>query len=158
MIITKNSILDQVFDKLKINGKTVRADSDDMVRALARQDSYIAALPWDVGYLQPSTFGDSDPDDDSGITIDILDPITTILASNLASSYGQAKVAIVSSPQFASSVMDAMATLARKFVEIEGGKYPDTLPVGIANEYPNTLDSYFYRGGQPSENDEGNYN
>ena len=106
----------------------------------------IAALPWSIGYIFPNAIDGDDPNDDSGLTIDLYDPVSSMLAFRLAPDFGKQFSAIENS--------DAMATLARKFAEIEGSKYPETLPIGSANQYPNSVSRYFYNGSQPSENSE----
>lgn len=151
--VKKVDIYNRALSKLRISGLTVNPNPTESQNAVNRLDDFIAALPWDIGYLQPELYGESDPNDDSGVTVDVVDPLSTLLCESLAVDYGEKKIAIVSTPLFSKMVSEARATLARKYVEIEGGKYPDTLPTGIANEYPNTVNSYFYNGDQPSEND-----
>jgi hypothetical protein len=151
--IKKIDIVNRAYSKLRISGLTSGAIPSEITEAVMRLDDFIAALQWNIGYIQPINYGQSDPNDDSGLTIDAVDPLTTLLAESLALDFGAKKIAIVSTPAFQKMVNDAKATLARNYVEIEGAKYPETLPTGIANEYPNTVDNYFYGGEEPLEND-----
>ena len=154
MTVKKVDLVNRAYSKLKISGLTTNALPEEVKAAVDRLDDFVAALQWDIGYIQPDQYGKGDSQDDSGLTPDIVDPITTMLAEALAADFGDAKMALVSAPVFQKMLSNASATLARKFVEIEGSKYPETLPVGTANEYPNNYSGYFYTEGvYPLENE-----
>ena len=144
MIITKIDIINDAYSKLRISGLTVDPTPEDISIALTRLAGVIGALPWDIGYIYPETIGGDDANSDSGLAIDVFDPVSTLLAYRVAPDFGKQL-----SP---ADYSDAMSVLARKFSDVEGSKYPETLPTGIANEYPNTINRYFYDGAQPSEN------
>lgn len=142
MIVTKSDILLEAFSKLRINGLTVNATPEDTSLALRRLSSLIAALPWSIGYLQPESYGDDDPNDDSGLTASLVDPVSTLLAYRIAPDFGK-QVSMMDK-------IEAESAIARQFVEVGGGKYPTTLPTGIANE--DYDGDQFYDGSQPYEN------
>lgn len=142
MLVTKNDLILEAYSKLRINGMTSESTPEDVLAALKRLTAVIASLPWNIGYLFPAVFGQDDPADDSGLIPSLIDPVSTLLAYRIAPDFGK---------QYSiADKIDAEATIARQFVEIGGGKYPTTLPVGIANECDN-LES-FYDGLQPYEN------
>lgn len=142
MIITKNDIIIEAFSKLKISGVTTVATPEDTHMALRRLAGIVGALQVDIGYIYPSQIGDDDPSDDSGISIDAFDPLSTILAYSLAPDFGKEYSPL--------EKINADNKLCQLYTEIEGSKYPTTLPVGIANE--TYTDREFYDGEQPLEN------
>lgn len=151
MVIPKIELIIEAYSKLRINGLTSKSNSEETTLALRRMTGVIASLPWNVGYIMPESIGDDDPNDDSGITVDTFDPLTTIIAHKVSGDFG--KPGAISPTEY----YDACEILARKFVEVEGSKYPEILPVGGANQYPDSLSNYFYKGCQPSENSGGDY-
>lgn len=142
MIVTKNDILIEAFSKLRINGLTTDASPEDTLLALRRLSSIVAALPWDIGYIQPENFGEDDPADDSGLTASLIDPLSTILAFRIAPDFGKQLSAV--------DKAEAEACIARQFTEISGCKYPSTLPQGGGNSSDNS--DNFYSGLEPFEN------
>jgi hypothetical protein len=158
-MIRKIDLVNRAYSKLRISGLTVSASPEEVTAALNRLDDFVLGIQWNIGYIQPEVYGESDSNDDSGLTNDIVNAVTTLLAEQLAPDFGEKKISIVSSQLFQKMVSDANQTLSRKFVEIEGAKFPTGLPIGIANEYPNNLNrSFFYEGDSPSENDGGYFN
>ena len=144
MIINKIDIIIEAFQKLRISGLTVDPTPEDVVAALRRMTGVFASLPWNVGYIYPGSIGADDPNDDSGITVDLFDPLSSILAGAIAGDFGKQFNPI--------EVNDAKKVLARKLADVAGSNYPTTLPTGTANEYCGSRGDYFYDGSQPSEN------
>lgn len=143
MTLTKYDLIREAYSKLRMSGLTSNPAPEQIVRALRRQAGVIAAMPWSIGYIFANSIDEEDPNDDSGLTIDLLDPVSSIIAYKIAPDFGK---------QYSQmEYSDAEDTLARKFAEIEGSKYPTTLPIGGANQCTNSR--YFYKGKQPAEHD-----
>lgn len=149
MEITKNDIVKRAAEELRISGITVNVTPEEATSFLGRLDELAASLAQDgldAGYLFPDEYGQSDPNEDSGLELWMVRPFAMLLANDAASSYGPEKAMAVNQVK----VDQAMDTLANGLVEIAGSKYPDTLPVGASNECLGA-DTYFYDGSQPSE-------
>lgn len=144
MIISKNNIILAAYSKLRISGLTVSPSPEDTELALNRLTALVAALPFDIGYNYPLEYGTDDPNDDSEITIDALDPLASILAYSLSIDFGKPFNEMVK--------INAESTLARNYVIIEPSKYPVTLPVGAGNSYEGTAYRIFYDGHEPIDN------
>lgn len=146
MEILKIDIVNDAATKLRINGLTTTLSASEVSLLVNRLDAFVAGLPWDIGYIYPDVYGGSDVNEVSGIEPGALDSLSTLLADAISGDFGKQY-----DPR---RVIDARSNLARQYVEIEGSKFPTTLPVGIANEWP-TFASSFYRGGSPSEENDG---
>lgn len=147
MLIKKIDIVLRAAEELKISGISTSANPDEVVSFINRLDELMAMLSndgLDLGYLYPSEYGRSDPDDNSGLELWMVNPVSMLLASDMASSYGAEKAASVDPRK----VANAMESLSNGVVEVAGTKYPETLPVGSGNQYLES-DDYFYRGNLP---------
>lgn len=150
MLIKKINIVSRAAEELKISGISTTATPDEIVSFLNRLDELMAALSsegLDLGYLYPSEYGTSDPDDDSGLELWMVNPVSMLLASDMASSYGVDKASSVDPRK----VTNAMRTLSNGVVEVSGSKYPKTLPIGSGNQRLESGD-YFYYGDLPEGN------
>lgn len=147
MQIRKIDLMLRSAEELKISGITSDLNPEEAVSFLGRLDELMANLAedgLDAGYMFPENYGESDPDDDSGLSLWMVRPIAVLLADDISSSFGRAETI---SPLKISAAYDS---LSNGLVEIEGSKYPRTMPIGTANEYLGVY-SYFYKGNSPRE-------
>lgn len=147
MLIKKIDLAARAAEELKISGITTSASPDEIASFINRLDELMATLSHDgvdLGYLYPAEYGNSDPDDNSGLELWMVNPVAMLLASDIASSYGPDKAVAIDQRK----VANAMESLSNGAVEVAGTKYPETLPVGSGNQYLET-DDYFYRGDLP---------
>lgn len=149
MLITKGNIAVRAGEELRIWGITSNITPEITTSLINRLDELAAALTEDglnSGYLYPDEYGYSDPDDDSGLELWMVQPFSVLLARDAAASFGPTKLAAVDQQK----VMKANESLENGLVEVEGSKYPETLPVGTGND--NYIGSgAFYRGNEPAE-------
>ena len=145
---TKIDILKRSASRLKISGLTVDLSPNEVEEWVCYLDDYMATVlnneyP-NIGYLQPDTYGESDPNDDSGLERWMIKPVTILLADDISGSYGK-KGAITYQ-----EVSKAEDDLASGLVAVDGAKFPVTMPIGQANEYPYRF-SNFYKGSNPKQ-------
>lgn len=148
MQIRKLDIVNRSAEELIISGITSRITSEESTSFIGRLDEMMASLSeegYDLGYLYPAAYGGSCGTDDSGLELWMVRPIAILLADDISSSFG--KYGAVSQMK----ISDAYDILANGTVEIEGGKYPHTLPVGSANEYHGRDSYFYYSGNHPRE-------
>ena len=101
----KIDIVDGAFQLMRISGLTVQASPSEITLGLQVLDDYCAELKptLDVGYIQPLEYGKSDPNDYSGLTIEMVGPMKKLLSvqmglvSHSARSYDAEQTSRVSS-------------------------------------------------------------
>ena len=143
-MIKKSNIVNGAYTELEISGININPSPEDVSLALTMADNKAAMLDIDIadtGWLQPDDYGQSDPSDDAGIEAWMVWPMQIVLADALASSFG--KVFDYS------KVKDAYRMMNKGLVTNETSKYPDTLPLGIANQ--DTYSPYFYGDNLPND-------
>ena len=144
----KIDIIDGAFKLLRISGITVNATNGEIVDALQTLDDYNAELKpiMDTGYIQPLEYGQSDPDDLSGLTIEMAGPMKKIIAIQIAPFFNK------QIPPSLSAIASAgMRSLEQLLVNVGDMQNPATLPIGSGNEWDYRSDK-FYR--EP-DNDDG---
>lgn len=149
MLIKKVDIVNRAAEELRISGLTTNPTPNEVVSFVGRLDELMAQYQndgLDCGYFFPSEYGESDVNDDSGLEMWMVRPVSMMLAYDIASSFGAAKAQAIDYQK----VIKAMDSLSNGLVEVEGAKYPNTLPTGGANQYQRN-DCYFYSGNEPSE-------
>ncbi len=143
-MIKKISIVNGAYSELEISGITFNPSPEDITLALTMMDNKAAMLDVDIddtGWLQPDEYGQSDPDDDAGIEPWLVWPLQIVLADALASSFGKTFDY--------SKVKDAYRMLNKGLVSNVTSKYPDTLPLGAANQ--DDYSPYFYGDNLPKD-------
>jgi hypothetical protein len=149
MQIKKIDVINRAAEEIRISGLTTTATPEEISSFLNRLDEMMSTLKndgLDCGYIFPFSYGESDPNDDSGLELWMIQPISVLLSSDIASTYGSEKMALINPMK----VRDARDSLSNGLVEIEGSKYPTTLPIGQANQYLGS-DPYYYFGHEPKE-------
>lgn len=129
---TKNDLVIGAYQLLRISGLTSIANNKEVVFALSAMDDWAAQLStrYETGYLQPTEYGLSDPNDLSGISIKIAGPFKKMLAVQLATAFGKEVP-----PTLAAIARSAERDMEMFLVEVAGAQNPATLPIGSGNEW-----------------------
>jgi hypothetical protein len=122
---TKRELVAEALNELALAGLTFDTTPDERSQAIRTLDRMMAGWTTravSIGYVQPATPGDSDPDDDSGIQDKHADAVVQGLAVRLCGSYGkQAPLVLM---QTAKQAFDALLIEAATPV-------PQPLPGGV---------------------------
>lgn len=143
-MITKADIVSGALQHLATEGLLLQPMADDQRTAVQHLDDLAAtyaAIGLDTGYIQPEGYGTATPSDDSGIDVGLVGPMKIILAGYIAAQYGK-----MLDPN---KVSWAEKQLSAQLVNVQGSKYPITLPIGSGNYDNSTFGENFYRGGLP---------
>ena len=131
-MVSKVDIINGAFELLRISGITVAASPREVSSALQILDDYCAEIkPFlDLGYVQPATYGDSDPNDYSGLLPGMAGPLKKIMTIQLAPLFGKQMP-----PALAVIADNGMRSLEQLLVNVSGTQNPATLPIGSGNEW-----------------------
>ena len=90
-MISKIDIVQGALELIRISGLTVQASPAEISLGVQTLDDYAAELEATLktGYLQPSEYGQSDPNDYSGLTAGMVAPMKKLLALQLTPYYGK---------------------------------------------------------------------
>lgn len=91
-MITKNDIVLNAFSEMRISGITVSPNPTEVTDAITVLDNMM--LNWEnenicIGYIRPESYGQSDPNDDSGIPDTAVFAVVANLSKVLCPSYGK---------------------------------------------------------------------
>ncbi|HSG93853.1 MAG TPA: packaged DNA stabilization gp4 family protein [Methylotenera sp.] len=143
-MITKADIVSGALQHLATEGLLLQPMADDQRTAVQHLDDMTAtyaASGLDTGYIQPEQYGTATPTDDSGVDVGLVGPLKIMLAGYIASQYGK---------QIDPGKLSwAERQLSAQLVNVQGSKYPVTLPIGSGNYDQSTFGENFYRGGLP---------
>lgn len=143
-MITKADIVSGALQHLATEGLLLKPMADDQSTAIQHLDDLAAtyaATGLDTGYIQPEGYGTAGPSDDSGIDVGLIGPMKILLAGYIAAQYGKQV-----NP---AKLIWAEDKLSALLVNVQGSKYPVTLPIGSGNYDHSTFGENFYRGGLP---------
>lgn len=139
-MITKGDIINGTLKLMRINGLTVNATPEEVGDATQVLDDYMGELSinLDIPYIQPLEYGTSDPDDTSGLTVEMAGPVKKSFLEELCSYYGK---------QIPNSVLktanSGMRALENLLVEVAPAQNPATLPIGTGNEWDYRSNKYY---------------
>jgi len=140
-MITKGAITEGAFKLLVIWGVTSKPRPEEIDTALGVLDDYALELESTgllTGYAPPGNYGESDPNDDSGLTDWMAGPFKKLLAVELISIYGKAIT-----PTLGTLASMAIKSLEHALVRVDPARPPATLPKGSGNEFE-YRDTKFY--------------
>ena len=147
MIITKGELVNGCYEAwLMISGLTAAAEPEEVTLALQQADDLANQLEADglnLNWQNPSSYGYSDPADNSGLTAQMAGPFKTILSTYLLDAFGKQITA-----NMADKAARAMRTLQQITVVAPDVQNPPTLPFGSGNEWDYN-DRRFY--GEPAK-------
>lgn len=146
-MINKIDIIEGSYKLLRISGLTVNPSPGEISDALQTLDDYCAEIkPFlDLGYVQPSEYGQSDPNDFSGLTAPMAGPLKKVMAIQLAPFFAKSIP-----PELAVIADNGMRSLEQLLVNVGNSQNPATLPIGSGNEWDYRSDK-FYR--EPNNDD-----
>ncbi|QDP67559.1 MAG: hypothetical protein Unbinned5350contig1004_66 [Prokaryotic dsDNA virus sp.] len=148
----KIDLVNGTYQLIRISGLTAKSTPEDDVIALQVADDYageLLATGLDVGYIQPLVYGQSDPNDYSGLTPQMMGPFKKLLALQLVDFFGQ-----VAPMQMQTNADKGMRSLEQLLVNVKPSQNPSTLPMGSGNEQ-NYRSNIFYN--EPTSDDNGIY-
>ncbi|CAM0101467.1 hypothetical protein PODOV084v1_p0003 [Vibrio phage 340E47.2] len=148
MRITKGKIIDGAYALLRISGQTVDPTPDEVALALDVADGFAGQLKGDgldVQWNMPAEYGDSTPDDNSGLIIEYVEPFKKLLALELLNYFGKPIPPIV-----AETARQGHNVLCKLLVCIPVAQNPATLPIGSGNEF-DYRDNKFFQEPPPNE-------
>jgi hypothetical protein len=131
-MISKVSIVNGTLKLMRISGLTTQGTPDEIKDGLQVLDDYMAELSTtlDTGYIQPLNYGESDPNDDSGLTPEMAGPVKKSLLAEFCSYFGKEVPMAV-----ARTSADGMRALEQLLVHVAPSQNPATLPIGSGNEW-----------------------
>lgn len=148
MIVTKGNLVDGAYAAyLRISGLTSKASPEDITLGLEQADDLANQLQGDglnLNWQNPSSYGDSDPADNSGLTAEMAGPFKKMLSVNLVEAFGKQVTANLDR-----LYRDALRSLEQITVTVPDTQNPPTLPFGSGNEWDYN-DRRFY--GEPAKN------
>ena len=150
-MITKGQIVNGTYALMRISGLTKSASPEDVTVALQVADDYAAELSTqlELGWQQPSLYGESDPDDTSGLSLEMAGPFKKLLVRQLAAYFGKPVP-----PEVEVTARESMKFLEDLLVTIPDAQLPPTLPFGSGNEW-DYRDRKFYD--EPANNKNADY-
>ena len=137
---------------MRISGLTVNPSPEDLEIGLQVADDLAAELKaegLDVKWAQPSTYGGSDPNDNSGLSREMAGPFKKLLFLELCSHFGKPV------PQeVLLTARQGKKALENLIVSVPDAENPSTLPIGSGKEW-DYRDRAFYP--EPAVNNDADY-
>lgn len=136
----KIDVVTGAYQLIRISGLTVKALSEEITLGVQVLDDYMGELrsSLDTGYIQPLDYGQSDPNDFSGLTPDVVGPIKKLLARELVTFFGkEAPMSLVLNAEA------GMRSLEQTLVCVQPAQNPATLPIGSGNEWDYRSDKFY---------------
>ena len=148
---SKIDLVNGAYQLIRISGLTSNAVPEEISIGVQVADDLAGELSTtlDTGYIQPSAYGDSDPNDYSGLTAQTAGPFKKLLAMELVDFFG--KEVPISLKMNADKGLRALEQL---LVVVNPMQNPGTLPMGSGNDY-DYRGSRFYP--EPVSDDSGVY-
>ena len=131
----------RTFKLIRISGLTSEAVPEEIETALQVADDYAGELlstGLDIGWIQPLEYGQSDPDDYSGLSLQTIGPLKKLLALELVDYFGK-------QPPMTLQVNadKGMRSLEQLLVNVLPSQNPGTLPIGSGNEWDYRSDKFY---------------
>ena len=132
-MISKIAVINGTYQLMRISGLTKDAGPEENELALQVADDYAAQLKaegLDVGWQQPSEYGESDPSDTSGLIKETAGPFKKLLMMELAPYFGKEIP-----PTVFKIAEEGRHALEQMLITVAGTSQPSTLPFGSGNEW-----------------------
>lgn len=133
MIVTKGDLVQGTYSLMRISGLTVNPTPEDTTLALSVADDYaqeLKGIGLDVSWQIPESYGNSDPSDTSGLTVEMAGPFKKLLMRELVLAFGRETTQTLE--LIASKGMRALENIV---VCVPDAQNPTTLPYGSGNEW-----------------------
>jgi hypothetical protein len=129
---SKIQIVNGAYSVMRISGLTVSPSPEDSALGVQVLDDLMAELSveLDTGYIQPINYGESDANDDSGLTAETVGPVKKMLARELLANFGKPIT-----NELNLIYNDGLRKLEQLLVNVLPSQNPATLPIGSGNEY-----------------------
>lgn len=139
-MITKGDLAIGAFKFLRISGITVDASPEEVADCIQVCDDLAAELKntVDIGYIQPVSYGDSDANDNSGLSPEAAAPFKKVVAQEIAVFFGKELT-----PTLNKITEQGMRRLEDLFVVTKDAQNPPTLPIGSGNECSYRSDKFY---------------
>ena len=137
----KIDVVNGTYKLIRISGLTSKAIPEEIEAALQVADDYAGELlstGLDVGWVQPLEYGQSDPDDYSGLNVQTIGPFKKLLAIELVDYFGKQ-----APPTLYSNADKGMRSLEQLLVNVNPAQNPGTLPMGSGNEWDYRSDKFY---------------
>lgn len=140
-MVTKGDITKGAYQLLTIWGVSLGPSNEDTTYGLCTLDDYALQLESTgllTGYNLPDNYGDSQPNDDSGLSDWMAGPFKKLLAIEMMTAFGKGLT-----PQLMKIADEGMRSLQHALVHVPCAQNPGTLPKGSGNEWA-YRDNKFY--------------
>lgn len=140
-MVTKGDIVEGAYKLLTIWGISLGPSNEDTTFGLEVIDDYAKQLESDglmMGYISPEAYGQSDPNDDSGLSDWMAGPMKKLLAIEVMTAFGKPLT-----PQLLRISEQGLRSLEHAIVKVPVAQNPGTLPKGSGNEWA-YRDNKFY--------------
>jgi hypothetical protein len=137
----KIDVVNGTYKLIRISGLTSQAVPEETETALQVADDYAGELlstGLDIGWVQPLDYGQSDPDDYSGLNAQTMGPFKKLLAIELVDYFGKQ-----APPTLHSNADKGMRSLEQLLVNVNPAQNPGTLPIGSGNEWDYRSDKFY---------------
>ena len=137
----KADVVNGTYQLIRISGLTSNAIPEEISTALQVADDYAGELlstGLDVGWIQPLEYGQSDPNDYSGLSVQTVGPFKKLLAIQLVDYFGK-----VASQTLHMNAEKGMRSLEQLLVNVLPSQNPGTLPIGSGNEWDYRSDKFY---------------
>lgn len=137
---SKIQIVDGAYSILVISGLTTQPTSEEVALGMQALDDLMAELKptLDTGYIQPLNYGQSNPNDFTGLTNEMAGPVKKMLAREILANFGKPLTAEINS-----IYQDGLRRLEQLIVEVSPAQNPATLPIGSGNEWDYRSDKFY---------------
>ena len=137
----KIDIVNGTYKLIRISGLTSQAIPEEIETALQVADDFAGELLSSglaIGWIQPLEYGQSDPDDYSGLNAQTVGPFKKLLAIELVDYFGkQLPMALQINAD------KGMRSLEQLLVNVLPSQNPGTLPLGSGNEWDYRSDKFY---------------
>ena len=139
-MIKKIDIVNGMYKLIRISGLTSNAIPEEIETAIQVADDYAGELSahLNIGWIQPSEYGTSDPDDYCGLTAQTAGPFKKLLAREVVDYFGkQMPVTLQMNAE------KGLRSLEQLLVNVLPSQNPGTLPIGSGNEWDYRSDKFY---------------
>tara|TARA_R110002096_G_scaffold6702_2_gene30569 strand:- start:208 stop:927 length:720 start_codon:yes stop_codon:yes gene_type:complete len=136
----KSDLVNGAYQLIRISGLTSAAVPEETIIGLQVADDLAGELSTtlNTGYVQPAEYGQSDPDDYSGLTNQTAGPFKKLLAMELVDFFGK-QVPI----SLKMNADKGLRSLEQLLVNVLPMQNPGTLPIGSGNEWDYRSDKFY---------------
>ena len=140
-MIKKIDIVNGMYKLIRISGLTSNAIPEEIETGLQVADDLAGELlssGLNLSYVQPLVYGQSDPDDYSGLNAQTVGPFKKLLAREVVDYFGkQMPITLQMNAE------KGLRSLEQLLVNVLPSQNPGTLPIGSGNEWDYRSDKFY---------------